>query len=398
MGWSLKRAFHNPLSLAFGPIAGGFPELDPGPNGNDPKSSQLEYRDADRVRWDPLTGMPINVAGPPSHELALKYQYRAQEIIRRRQQALWGDAQGALASGQDLLQSYRPGGSAALASGIFGQQANLYAAQAQHLEEPDLLSQYRENSEIEAKREAKRNRNIQIGLGVLQAGVSMATLGLGGAAMAPVAAFNAMGTMGAAAMAASRGDAMAVPRGPGYETVFNRRNYPGLNNPAYMNGPTGVGAPPPIMGPEPPPAPLSPGQYGPTDPSARYQEVAPSLAPGRSTPGFPGQPGGGGKAPGLPGAPTPGGAPGQPPQEGAGTAQAGAARGQMPSPQLGVGYGGLGQDGLLSGPALAGGTMRAAPDLERVVVRDLAEDRGYAQSTYLRVSSARSRLMAALAG
>ena len=159
-------------------------DVNPGPNGNDPIPPGQEHRTPDQLRWDPTTGMPINAAGPPANEVALQYQYKSQELIRQRQQALWGDAANVLGQGADLLQSYRPGGSAALASGIYGQRANVYQNQAASLTEPDLMSIYREDKQIQAERAARRARNLQIGLGIAQMGASLIGGGMAGGAAA----------------------------------------------------------------------------------------------------------------------------------------------------------------------------------------------------------------------
>jgi hypothetical protein len=76
---------------------------------------------------------------------------------------LWGDAQQSMRQGLDLFQSYRPGGAAAVASGMFGQQASLYGTQALNTEAPDLLIDYREQIRESAERETRQlNRNAQL--------------------------------------------------------------------------------------------------------------------------------------------------------------------------------------------------------------------------------------------
>ncbi len=91
--------------------------------------------------WD-ADGMPIGRM--PRGENALLWQYEANRRARTRRQALWNDATGALDQGANLLQSYRPGGSAALASGIHRQKAQMFGTQALNYSAPDLLIGYRE--------------------------------------------------------------------------------------------------------------------------------------------------------------------------------------------------------------------------------------------------------------
>lgn len=389
MGWSLKRAFRNPLSLAFGPIGGGFSGLDPGANGTDTPDPNLEFRDPDQMQWDPITGMPIGMRGPPSHEVALKYQYRAQELTRRRQQALWGDAQNVMMGARNLLQSYRPGGSAALASGVFGQQAGLYASQAQSLEEPDLMAGARQNAEIQAAREAKRARNLQIGLGIVQAGATLGAsaiaAGAGGAASFGLNLGNTFAQQGAPPMGTSYGTS-GTQMGPGVQsggpTGFEGSggSYPYVQTtyqtPQSIQAPVfGSAAEGQLFGPPSPPqyGPLTPGGFGPMPSQGGSESSGGPSAP---------QPKGGPQTGGGAG-PAPGG------QTGAGGGTA-----RLSSP--GAGGGGLGQDRAFNGPALGGAAMSAAPWIETAVIADIASDPQYHRSTMLRVASARSRLLAAM--
>jgi len=92
-------------------------------------------------QWDEA-GFPV---GPmPKGKYQFDYQYEANRRDEQRRQALWGDAQNSLRQGLDLFQSYRAGGSAAAASGFYGQKAQLYGTQALNTEAPDLLIDYRE--------------------------------------------------------------------------------------------------------------------------------------------------------------------------------------------------------------------------------------------------------------
>lgn len=136
------------------------------------------------VQWDQY-GNPIGQRAPRL-ENAVDWQYLANQKAEQRRSALWNDAQGVMQQGQNLLSSYRPGGSAALASGIFGQRANLYAGQAASTEAPDMMLGYRQQKQLEADKEAKRAAKLQQIMGGIQtaANVVGAVTGAGGGSAA----------------------------------------------------------------------------------------------------------------------------------------------------------------------------------------------------------------------
>ena len=111
-------------------------------------------------QWDE-SGFPV---GPmPRGKYALDYQYEANRRAEARRQALWGDAQNTMRQGLNLFQSYRPGGSAAAASGMYGSRANIYATQAMNTEAPDLLIDWREQIRKQAQEDINEfNRNNQL--------------------------------------------------------------------------------------------------------------------------------------------------------------------------------------------------------------------------------------------
>lgn len=327
-------------------------DFNPGPNGNDPDYSQL-YEHRANLPLDPATGMPIGGVGPPAHELALNYQYRAQDWARQRQNALWGDAQGSISQGIDLLQSYRPGGSAALASGMFGQRANLYAGQAASIQEPDLMSAYREDKEIQAEREAKRAARFQQIMGVVQTAAGIA----GMAAGAPPVGGSLLGSPQGQAFAQQGGPPMGTP-GPGGTTMMGPGyGYPGSNALGPQYGTPGVGG---------------------------YSSQGP-YAPAMSGGGGGGMPapvhGGGARAP-QGGGPQGGG-----PQGGGGTAMA----------QAGPSGAVAGGDGNFTGQAVAAARMNSPIGqlVEPMMVEEMADDPQQLSFTNLVVMSARSRLHAA---
>jgi len=141
--------------------------LEPEPLPDEPYTSPSPYG-AGAPGWDP-SGFPV---GPmPRGQYALDWQYEGNRRAEQRRQALWNDAQNVMRQGLDMLQSYRPGGSAALASGMYGQRASLYGSQAMNTEAPDLLIGWRDRKQQEA--DAERRQAERFGRAVGLAGLGM---------------------------------------------------------------------------------------------------------------------------------------------------------------------------------------------------------------------------------
>lgn len=104
-----------------------------------------------------VNGQPIN---RPGADFALDYQYLVEGEAERRRNSLWQDAQNSMRQGLDLYQSYRPGGSAAMASGMFQQSASMYGTQALNTVAPDMMSEYRNRELQDSKRERERSRKF----------------------------------------------------------------------------------------------------------------------------------------------------------------------------------------------------------------------------------------------
>lgn len=139
----------------------------------------VDYESGDpyttNVQWDE-TGRPVGRM--PRGKYALDYQYEADRRTQDRRNALWSDAHGALRQGQGMLESYRPGGAAALASGIYGQRAAMYGQQSMTLQSPDLLMGYREHKQDVADYERKKAVEDAQFMNLLGAGINL--LGMGG--------------------------------------------------------------------------------------------------------------------------------------------------------------------------------------------------------------------------
>jgi len=161
------------------------------------------------LEWDPNTGMPIGMKGPPSARMAGRYQYRAEEIAAQRRAALQQGAMGTMGQGMNLFESFRPGGAAQLAQGQFAQKAGMMLGTAAMIEAPDMLFNYREDAARRAERAAKKARDAQIFGGIIQAAATIGGAVIGGPAGA-VAGSAVGGVAGGAA-----GAQMGKMGGPG---------------------------------------------------------------------------------------------------------------------------------------------------------------------------------------
>lgn len=328
--------------------------LSPGKLPQDPYQSANPYG-PNAPQWDE-TGMPV---GPmPRGQYALDYQHEANRRAEQRRNALWGDAQGSMRQAADLFQSYRPGGSAALAANVYGQKANLYGTQAQTIEAPDLLMGYREHERQMAERERKQANKFARTMGIVQLGAQVA------------------------------GMAMGVPPTGGGVDAPQATPSPGADQPITMEGRQGYDQP---IGP---PTPAMQGRLG------YDQPAGPPVPQGgiQDTAGY-------GQAmqqrqqlrqQGPQGAP--GAAPGAPMQGGA---QGGAGQDQPPGGAPGGG-GGMGMIGPpppveFTSREAASNAMMGSPLANPVVAESWAEDPVRRKSTFLMMAASRERLLAAMA-
>jgi len=305
--------------------------------------------------WDE-NGFPV---GPmPKGKYALDYQYEANRRSEARRRTLWGDAQQSMRQGLDLFQSYRPGGSAAVASGMFGQKAQLYGTEALNVEAPDLLIDYREQIRKRAEENAnKLNRNAQLITGL--------------------SAFNVLGG----------GTVAALQGQPGQQDPnANRSTAKGGQVPGSMQGDPGssmFGGGPGQPGGQAPDAGYRPGALGPEGggqgtPGSNVRGM--DQAGGATVDGSYGSGGGGG----------PGG------MGGGGSRVRGAG-----GPGGGGGMAGAGErtSGLATfdGPEVAGAAMGQAPGSLDTTTELWADDPSREESTALMQFSARGSMLSAIA-
>lgn len=277
----------------------------------------------------------------PFGKNALDWQYEADRRTERRKQALWGDAQNVMRQGTDLMQTYRPGGSAALASGLYQSRGAMYGNQAMNTESPDLLMRYREEKQKEAddeRRAAEKSAQKQaMVMGLVQAGATVAGAYLGG--------------VGGAAAAA------AVPR--------------------------------PEPQPQDPPAPDGPGGPGPIfrdDAAGPSGGSGISIGGGGSMPGSPsGQVGSGGAGGGNRRMPSGAGA-------GAGAGGKGGAEGLQNGANLQLRDDGNGPMSMFSGQEAAYNAMLANQGRNDAIYSDWRRSPVRSESTMARIRAARFRM------
>lgn len=117
-------------------------------------SGKLDDRRVSQVEWDPDTGMPIGLVGPPSKRRALAYQQHANELVALRNSRTRADARNFMAQGLRSSETFRSGGYASMASGLWGQRAQLAFNDIR--EAPDLMAGYREQSMVDAQNAQRR--------------------------------------------------------------------------------------------------------------------------------------------------------------------------------------------------------------------------------------------------
>lgn len=153
-------------------------------------------------RINPETGMlEGDFSLVPAH-LARQYQMEADMAVERRRQRMMQGGIDYMQGATSLLQSYRPGGSAALEAGIHGQTAGLMFERARMTQPLDYMSDLRRHEQAMVER---RNRRAADRAMYTQIGTSLATLVAG--------AFT--GGAGAAAVGALSGGIQAATRDNG---------------------------------------------------------------------------------------------------------------------------------------------------------------------------------------
>lgn len=129
-------------------------------------------------------GLPTIPGTIPWTASAMNWQDMHNQAVWAYRQRLMRGATDYLTGSLGNLQSFRPGGAAAMESGVYGQLAGNLMQRAQLTEPLDLLSSWREQKDFEARRRGRRSAQLS-------------------------AAANVIGTLGAAAITAATGGAAA---------------------------------------------------------------------------------------------------------------------------------------------------------------------------------------------
>jgi len=158
-------------------------------------------------------------------------QYQSERYVAGRNQGLLADAigmgnrlygqgRGALQQGISNLQAYRPGGAAAMASGMYESTANMYANQAEfglrgavarQINAPDMMQASRDAAIKSANERADRAGLMQLGGQLL--GTAFGAMSGGAAGGAGAAVGGGMGAKIAGAIPAGAGGMMGQPVG-----------------------------------------------------------------------------------------------------------------------------------------------------------------------------------------
>lgn len=132
-------------------------------------------------------GFPTSGKNPPA-EIADQVQLLAERNVAQRNAGLNQDAFSALQGGLGQLQSYRPGGAAAMASPYYSQMAQVL--QNSQTQAPDLLYNSRLQAQQKAKKAARQASNMQIAGAVISAAGAVLAPATGGASLLGAAAIN----------------------------------------------------------------------------------------------------------------------------------------------------------------------------------------------------------------
>lgn len=230
MGPSSGSGYRGPGSELGSPGRGGW-TWDP----------DADARFSERNGIDPTTGMLTGPDPLPPAGSALQWQGAHNRGVWNYQQSLMrsgiGYAQGALG----LLQSHRPGGGAAIESGIYQGLAGLEFQRAAMTQPLDLLGDFRRDETARARMQANRaqERALGVQIATTAAMVGLAATGVGAAAVPALAA-----GLGSAAGAYAAGQSRTA-NDPGARDPYadSQQQKPGGPGAASPYGGGGGGAP-----------------------------------------------------------------------------------------------------------------------------------------------------------
>jgi len=135
---------------------------------------------------DPRTGLQYGPSAMPSAELAPELQAQADRANLLLRQQRMRDATRMQMGALGLMQSYRPGGGAALEAGVYDRAAASIRQEAAAFTPPDLMFPYREAKASEARSDAKKQANRELLTNAAIGGYSAASDFMSGALGAQV--------------------------------------------------------------------------------------------------------------------------------------------------------------------------------------------------------------------
>ena len=150
------------------------------------QEAQQRARDLASFTFDPNTGLGTSETALPSADIAPEVQARQDRLMRRLQQQKLADATDTTRGALGLMQSFRPGGGAALEAGIYGQVAASQRAEAAGFQPLDMMYNKRQSeadrAQARADKASKRSflADVISGVGTVVGGI------YGGAAGAAV--------------------------------------------------------------------------------------------------------------------------------------------------------------------------------------------------------------------
>lgn len=198
MGW-LRKGWNQTYGALWDRVTNA-----PDPNRNNPQNPGYNGPGAGYgeprsggFTWFPNAGQrilqdhPLNAQGLPEgynglipHDIALQVQSAHERAIWEQQQAEMQDAVRGARGAASLLSSFRPGGGAAIESGVYGQVANLQMQRAAMTKPLDLLADYRREADTQARMQANRAAERTLAVQAIGTAASLFTGGAGGVAAA----------------------------------------------------------------------------------------------------------------------------------------------------------------------------------------------------------------------
>jgi hypothetical protein len=193
-------------------------------------------------------GLPTGYDGPLPSNIAMQVQAVHEKRIWQQRQAMMQDAVRGARGAASLLSSFRPGGGAAIESGIYSQVAGLQMQRAMATQPLDLLGDYRRDQDSRARMQSNRAAERTLAIQAVGTIAAIATAGAGaglaGAAIAGASSAYSANQNRKAAEATAGGNkpsAMGAP-GQGFQDMGTPQYGP-EQAPQQQGGGSAMGAP-----------------------------------------------------------------------------------------------------------------------------------------------------------